>query len=91
MKYNTDSSFKSSVDKFFTAHQFSELAAFCNAQEGDLILLVAGKEGLTRKAASELRLELGNRLGLRNPDGVQAFMGGSTSHCLSMMRMKTVG
>jgi aspartyl-tRNA synthetase len=68
IKYNTDSSFKSSVDKFFTAHQFSELAAFCNAQEGDLILILAGMEDRTRKAASELRLELGNRHDLRNPD-----------------------
>ena len=68
VKYNTDSSFKSSVDKFFTAHQFSELAAFCNAQEGDLMLFLAGKEDRTRKAASELRLEMGNKLGLRNPD-----------------------
>jgi len=68
VKYNTDASFKSSVDKFFTPHQLSELAAYCNAQEGDLILLVAGAEDRTRKAASELRLELGNRLGLRNPD-----------------------
>lgn len=68
IKYNRDASFKSSVDKFFTPHQFSELAAYCNATEGDLILLVAGAEDRTRKAASELRLELGNRMGLRNPD-----------------------
>jgi aspartyl-tRNA synthetase len=68
IKYNKDGSFKSSVDKFFTPHQFSELAAYCNAQEGDMMLLVAGAEDRTRKAASELRLELGNRLGLRNPD-----------------------
>jgi aspartyl-tRNA synthetase len=68
VKYNADASFKSSVDKFFTPHQLSELAAYCNAQEGDLILLVAGAEDRTRKAASELRLELGNRIGLRNPD-----------------------
>lgn len=67
IKINTDGSFKSSVEKFFTAHQLSELAAFCNAVEGDLILIVAGNEDRTRKAASELRLELGNRLGLRNP------------------------
>ena len=68
VKYNTDGSLKSSVDKFFTAHQLSEVAAFCSAQEGDLILLVAGNESRTRQAASALRLELGNRLGLRDGD-----------------------
>ncbi len=68
VKYNHDASFKSSVDKFFTPHQFSELAGYCNALEGDLILLVAGAEDRTRKAASQLRLELGNRMNLRNPD-----------------------
>lgn len=68
VKYNTDGTFKSSADKFFTQHQLSEVAAFCSAQEGDLILIVAGAEDLTRKAASELRLHLGNQLGLRKPD-----------------------
>ena len=66
IKYNDDGSLKSSADKFFTTHQLSEIAAWCNAVEGDLILILAGAEDLTRKAASELRLELGNRLGLRD-------------------------
>jgi aspartyl-tRNA synthetase len=68
VKYNKDGSFKSSADKFFTQHQLSEVAAFCSAQEGDLILILAGAEERTRKAASELRLYLGNILGLRNPE-----------------------
>ena len=68
VKYNTDGSFKSSADKFFTQHQLSEVAAFCSAQEGDLILMLAGADERTRKAASELRLHTGNILGKRNPD-----------------------
>src|SRR5690606_24760099 len=68
VRCNTDGSFKSTVDKFFSAEKLQEIAAFCNAQGGDLILMLAGKESRTRKAMSELRLELGNRLGLRNPE-----------------------
>ncbi len=68
VRCNTDGSFKSTVDKFFSAEKLQKIAAFCNAQGGDLILMLAGKESRTRKAMSELRLELGNRLGLRNPE-----------------------
>lgn len=68
VKYNADGTYKSSIDKFFTETQLNDLAAFCNANAGDLILILAGKETRTRKAMSELRLEMGNRLGLRNPD-----------------------
>lgn len=67
IKYNTDGSLKSSIDKFFTEDKLKEIAAFTNAAGGDLILLLAGLETRTRKAMSELRLEMGNRLGLRNP------------------------
>jgi aspartyl-tRNA synthetase len=66
IRYNRDGSYKSSVDKFFTQHELSDIAAYCGAQEGDLILVVAGTETQTRKAASALRLELGERLGLRD-------------------------
>lgn len=68
IKCNADGTFKSSVDKFFTQEQLAELATFCNASSGDLILVLAGSEDLTRKAASELRLEMGERIGLRNPN-----------------------
>ena len=68
VKCNTDGTYKSSVDKFFNEQQLNDLAAFCGANAGDLILILAGKETRTRKAMSELRLEMGNRLGLRNPD-----------------------
>jgi aspartyl-tRNA synthetase len=63
-----DGSFKSSADKFFTQHQQSELAAYCNAQVGDLVLILAGGEDRTRKAAADLRVHLGNMLGLRKPE-----------------------
>jgi aspartyl-tRNA synthetase len=68
VKYNKDGTYKSSADKFFTQHELSEVCAYCSAQEGDLLLLLAGGEDRTRKAAAELRLHLGNMLGLRNPD-----------------------
>jgi len=68
IKCNTDGSYKSSVDKFFTEEKLKEFAGDCNASSGDLILILAGAETRTRKAMSELRLEMGNRLGLRNPD-----------------------
>lgn len=66
VRYNADSTFKSSIDKFMNEEQQKELAAFCNATAGDLILILAGGEDRTRKAMSELRLEMGNRLGLRD-------------------------
>lgn len=68
IKYNTDGTLKSSVDKFFTEDKLKNFAAFCGANAGDLILILAGAESRTRKAMSELRLEMGNRLGLRNND-----------------------
>jgi len=68
IKCNADGSYKSSVDKFFTEEKLKEFAAHCNAATGDLILILAGAETRTRKAMSELRLEMGQRLGLRNPD-----------------------
>ncbi|MCW3122911.1 MAG: aspartyl-tRNA synthetase, partial [Flavipsychrobacter sp.] len=66
IKCNTDGTFKSSVDKFFSEDKLKEVAAFCNANAGDLILILAGAETRTRKAMSELRLEMGNRFGLRD-------------------------
>jgi aspartyl-tRNA synthetase len=68
VKCNTDGTYKSSIDKFFTEEKLKEFASFCGAKAGDLILILAGKETRTRKAMSELRLEMGNKLGFRNPD-----------------------
>ncbi len=68
VKCIADGTYKSSVDKFFNEEQLKAFAAFCHANAGDLILILAGAETRTRKAMSELRLEMGNRLGLRDPD-----------------------
>ncbi|MBA2762621.1 MAG: aspartate--tRNA ligase [Segetibacter sp.] len=68
IKVNADGTYKSSFDKFFNEGQLKELAAYCNAKPGDLILILAGREERTRKAISQLRLELGQRLGLRKDD-----------------------
>jgi len=68
IKCNNDGSFKSSVDKFFNEDKLKAIAASCAAKAGDLVLILAGKEEKTRKAMSELRLELGERLGLRKKD-----------------------
>jgi aspartyl-tRNA synthetase len=65
IKCNADGTFKSSVDKFFSEDKLKAIAAFANAKPGDLILILAGPEERTRKAISDLRLELGERLGLR--------------------------
>lgn len=56
---------KSSVDKFFTQDQLQAWAAACGAKVGDLILILAGKKSATLSALGALRLELGDRLGLR--------------------------
>ncbi|MFM7080144.1 MAG: aspartate--tRNA ligase [Bacteroidota bacterium] len=65
-KHNTDGNIKSSVDKFFNGEELSKWSTACNSQPGDLMLILAGSESRTRKALSELRLEMGERLGLRD-------------------------
>ncbi len=68
IKYNADGSLKSSVDKFFNEEKLKAIAEYTAAKPGDLILILAGAEERTRKAISELRLELGERLGFRKKD-----------------------
>ena len=68
LKYNGEGSLKSSVDKFFDETALKEWASLFGAAPGDLILILAGDKDLTLKALSELRLEMGNRLDLRDPD-----------------------
>jgi aspartyl-tRNA synthetase len=68
IKCNADGTYKSSVDKFFDEGQLKTIADSTDAQEGDLVLILAGREERTRKAISELRLELGKRLGFRKDD-----------------------
>jgi len=65
VKCNTDGTYKSSVDKFYSEERLKEIAEATNAVSGDLILILAGAEERTRKAISELRLEMGKRLGFR--------------------------
>ena len=68
IKYNTDGTFKSSVDKFYSEEDLKAMATRANAQPGDLILLLCGETNKTRKQLNELRLHLGTTLGLRNPE-----------------------
>ncbi len=68
IKCNADGTFKSSVDKFYSEEKLKAIADAAHAKAGDLILILAGAEERTRKAISELRLELGERLGLRKKD-----------------------
>ncbi|MFB6307505.1 MAG: aspartate--tRNA ligase, partial [Flavobacteriales bacterium] len=73
VKYNQDGTFKSSVDKFFDNETFQSWCERFEAKPGDLLLILAGEKDQTRTALSELRLEMGNRLELRNPNDFQAL------------------
>lgn len=66
LRHSEDGSFKSSVDKFYTPEDFAKWAVEMNSKPGDLILIMAGTTSKTRTALCELRLEMGNRLELRN-------------------------
>ncbi|MFZ9657999.1 MAG: aspartate--tRNA ligase [Crocinitomicaceae bacterium] len=68
IKCNTDGSFKSSVDKFYTEEDLKAMANLAGAKPGDLLLLLSGDLAKTRKQLNELRLHLGTELGLRNPN-----------------------
>ena len=68
IKCNLDGTYKSSVDKFYTEEKLKAIADAAGAKAGDLVLLLAGKEERTRKATSELRLEMGKKLGFRKDD-----------------------
>lgn len=66
VKCNTDGTFKSSVDKFYTEEDLKAWAAAFGAVPGDLLLVLSGDQSKTINALGELRLEMGNQLGLRN-------------------------
>jgi len=68
IKCNGDGTFKSSVDKFYSEEKLKAIAQAGGAKPGDLVLVLAGREERTRKAMSELRLEMGKRLGFRKDD-----------------------
>lgn len=73
VRYNADGTLKSSVDKFYTEDDLQAWATAMGAQPGDLMLLLSGPADKTRKQLNELRLEMGSRLGLRNPDDYQVL------------------
>ena len=66
VKYNGDGTVKSSVDKFFAPEELRSWGEACGASAGDLLLLLSGEKERTLFAMSELRLEMGERLGLRD-------------------------
>lgn len=68
VKYNADGTFKSSVDKFYGPEELQKWADAMDAKPGDLLLVLAGGTDHTRNALNELRLEMGNRLDLRDPN-----------------------
>jgi aspartyl-tRNA synthetase len=65
---NEDGKYKSSVDKFYSQEDWKSIAAAMGAASGDLLLILSGTTHQTRKQLNELRLLMGARLGLRNPD-----------------------
>ena len=67
IKCNADGTFKSSVDKFYTEDKLKAIANAANAKAGDLILILAGAEERTRKAISDLRMYMADKLGMRKP------------------------
>lgn len=72
-RHNADGTIKSSVDKFYNEEELKKWAEACGSAPGDLILVLAGGEEKTRKAMSELRLEMGARLGLRDKNTFSAL------------------
>jgi len=66
VRYQTDGQLKSSVDKFYSQEQLKTWADACGAVPGDLMLVLSGDEKTTRKQLSELRLKMGEDLGLRD-------------------------
>lgn len=67
-KCNEDGTYKSSVDKFYTQEDFANWAEATNAKAGDLICILSGETNKVRAQLSALRMEMGERLGLRKID-----------------------
>jgi aspartyl-tRNA synthetase len=68
LRYNTAGILKSSVDKFYSPEDLKKWTVIMDAKPGDLLLILSGEKKKTLTALSELRLEMGNRLGLRTRD-----------------------
>ena len=67
IKFNADGTIKSSIDKFYTEEQLQEVKTATGAKDGDLLLILSGdKANKTRTQLCTLRLEMGDRLGLRD-------------------------
>lgn len=66
IKLNEDGTVKSSIDKFYTPEELTALSSKMGAKTGDLVLILSGEEDITLNALCELRLEMGNKLGLRD-------------------------
>jgi aspartyl-tRNA synthetase len=73
VQYRADGSLKSSVDKFYSPDDLKKWAEKFNAQPGDLLLLMAGEPNTTRKQLNELRLLMGEKLGLRDKNKFAAL------------------
>ncbi len=66
VKCNEDGTYKSSVDKFYSQEDLEAWAQHCGAAQGDLILVLSGELNATRKQMNELRLHMGDQLGIKN-------------------------
>ncbi|WP_456104780.1 aspartate--tRNA ligase [Prevotella sp.] len=67
IKYNADGTIKSSIDKFYTEEQLQKVKETTGAKDGDLVLILSGDNvRKTRVQLCSLRLEMGDRLGLRD-------------------------
>ena len=73
LRYNEDGTLKSSVDKFYAEEDLKKWAERCDAQPGDLILILGGETEKTQKQLCELRLEMGARLGLRDKNNYKCL------------------
>lgn len=67
IKYEADGSIKSSVDKFYTPEELTAVCEASGAQKGDLVLILCGPKRKAQTQLGVLRIEMGNRLGLRDP------------------------
>ncbi|RZK35826.1 MAG: aspartate--tRNA ligase, partial [Pedobacter sp.] len=72
-RHNDDGTIKSSVDKFFNEDDLKQWSEAFATEKGDLLLILAGSTDKVRKQLNELRLEMGNRLGLRDKNTFSAL------------------
>lgn len=73
VQYRTDGTIKSSVDKFYSPEGLQSWVKLFNAQPGDLMLILSGEKEKTRKQLNELRLLMGDKLGLRDKNKFSAL------------------